>query len=90
MIVDVCTAHGTWFDKDELRRIVEFIRAGGLEAARADEIAELERKRREFIAAQLAGPAYDEPSNLAPSALLRFGQRHRLRRRESDHFIFFD
>ncbi len=33
VIVNVCTQHGTWFDKDELRRIVEFIRAGGLEAA---------------------------------------------------------
>jgi Zn-finger nucleic acid-binding protein len=34
VVVDVCNPHGTWFDKDELRRIVEFIRAGGLEAAR--------------------------------------------------------
>ncbi len=31
VIVDVCKSHGTWFDKDELRRTVEFIRAGGLE-----------------------------------------------------------
>src|SRR5437879_9204360 len=31
VVVDVCKAHGTWFDKDELRRIVEFIRGGGLE-----------------------------------------------------------
>src|SRR5207247_2486664 len=56
VVVDVCKAHGTWFDKDELRRIVEFIRAGGLEAARADEIAELERKRQELRAAQIHGP----------------------------------
>jgi Zn-finger nucleic acid-binding protein len=26
VIVDVCKPHGTWFDKDELRRTVEFIR----------------------------------------------------------------
>jgi Zn-finger nucleic acid-binding protein len=56
VVVDVCKQHGTWFDKDELRRIVEFIRAGGLEAARADEIAELERKRQELRAAQIAAP----------------------------------
>ena len=68
VVVDVCKAHGTWFDKDELRRIVEFIRAGGLEAARADEIAELERKRRELMAAQLAGPALDEPSSYSRQA----------------------
>jgi Zn-finger nucleic acid-binding protein len=56
VIVDVCRAHGTWFDKDELRRIVEFIRAGGLDAARADEIAELERQRQQLRTAQLGGP----------------------------------
>ncbi len=54
VVVDVCRAHGTWFDKDELRRIVEFIRGGGLEAARADEIAELERKRHELLSAQVS------------------------------------
>lgn len=55
VVVDVCNLHGTWFDKDELRRIVEFIRAGGLDAARADEIEELERKRRELKAVQMQG-----------------------------------
>ena len=35
VIVDVCTPHGTWFDADELRRVLEFITSGGLEAARA-------------------------------------------------------
>jgi Zn-finger nucleic acid-binding protein len=54
VIVDVCKAHGTWFDKDELRRIVEFIRAGGFERARTNEIAELERQRRETEAARAA------------------------------------
>jgi Zn-finger nucleic acid-binding protein len=54
VVVDVCRQHGTWFDKDELRRIVEFIRSGGLEQARAQEIAELEEKRRELKAAQSA------------------------------------
>ena len=34
-MVNVCRRHGTWFDKDELRRVVEFIRAGGIEKARA-------------------------------------------------------
>jgi Zn-finger nucleic acid-binding protein len=57
VIVDVCTAHGTWFDRDELRRIVEFIRAGGLETARAQQIAELEERRRQLSAAQISrGP----------------------------------
>jgi len=55
VIVDVCREHGTWFDKDELRRIVEFIRAGGLDQARAEEIYELERKREELRTAQISG-----------------------------------
>jgi Zn-finger nucleic acid-binding protein len=49
VIVDVCKPHGIWFDKDELREILEFIRAGGLEAAHARELDarkhELERLR---------------------------------------------
>jgi Zn-finger nucleic acid-binding protein len=55
VVVDVCALHGTWFDRDELRRIVEFIRAGGLDAARAKEIAALEEQRRSLKAAQTAG-----------------------------------
>jgi len=55
VVVDVCRPHGTWFDKDELRRIVEFIRAGGLDAARTREIEELEQRRRELTAARSAG-----------------------------------
>jgi Zn-finger nucleic acid-binding protein len=54
VVVDVCNQHGTWFDKDELRRIVEFIRAGGLEAARARELAELDAQRRQLKSAQVA------------------------------------
>jgi Zn-finger nucleic acid-binding protein len=46
IVLDVCSAHGTWFDKDELRRVVDFIRAGGLEKARAKQIAELDERRR--------------------------------------------
>jgi len=54
VVVDVCSRHGTWFDKDELRRIIEFIRAGGLEAERAREISELASQRRQTQAAQKA------------------------------------
>jgi Zn-finger nucleic acid-binding protein len=46
VIVDVCREHGTWFDRDELRRIVEFIRSGGMDKARAREKADLEEDQR--------------------------------------------
>jgi Zn-finger nucleic acid-binding protein len=49
VIVDICREHGAWFDTDELARIVEWLRAGGLEGARrldAEERREEERVRR--------------------------------------------
>lgn len=61
VIVDVCRAHGTWFDRDELRRIVEFIRAGGLEKAKSREIAALEEERRRLkrvVQAERLGNTY--------------------------------
>ena len=52
VIVDICKAHGTWFDKNELRRAVEFIRAGGLEKARARELEQIKDEQRKLAAAQ--------------------------------------
>jgi Zn-finger nucleic acid-binding protein len=46
VIVDICKGHGTWFDRDELSRIVEFIHGGGLEAARLREKEEIQDERR--------------------------------------------
>ena len=49
VILDLCGEHGAWFDSDELARIVEWLRAGGLEAARrrdAEEEREMARARR--------------------------------------------
>jgi Zn-finger nucleic acid-binding protein len=49
VIVDICKGHGTWFDRDELSRIVEFIRGGGLEASREREKAEIKEERRRLL-----------------------------------------
>ena len=49
VILDVCKQHGTYFDRDELRRIVEFIRAGGLEKARARELANLKAEHERLV-----------------------------------------
>ncbi len=40
VIVDVCKTHGTWFDRDELFRVVTFVQDGGLERTH-----EVERER---------------------------------------------
>lgn len=76
VIVDVCKPHGTWFDKDELRRTVEFIRAGGLEKARTQQLAEIEDERRKLAAERTAAAAMnsvtlDEPRfGRSPQSLL--------------------
>ena len=58
VIVDVCTNHGTWFDAEELRRVLEFITAGGLEAARAREF------RQTQTPAASSMPDVDDPWKL--------------------------
>ncbi|MFI5345608.1 MAG: zf-TFIIB domain-containing protein [Elusimicrobiota bacterium] len=45
VILDACKPHGVWFDADELRRIVAFIRDGGLDVAREHEMRDLEAER---------------------------------------------
>ncbi len=60
VVVDVCKGHGTWFDPDELREIVEFIRAGGLETSRQKEKREIEYEREQLRTEQmLSGPRSD-------------------------------
>ena len=54
VIVDVCKGHGTWFDRDELSRIVEFVRLGGLEASREREKAEIKEEGRRLQEQQAA------------------------------------
>ncbi len=46
VIVDVCKAHGTWFDAQELPAVLDFVRRGGLDAARKRETASLVEERR--------------------------------------------
>jgi Zn-finger nucleic acid-binding protein len=53
VIVDVCKQHGTWFDRDELSRIVEFIHDGGLNTARAKEKIEIAEQREQLRQEQL-------------------------------------
>jgi Zn-finger nucleic acid-binding protein len=46
VIVDWCKAHGTWFDRNELRQIVQFILDGGLSKSREREKLKLEEERQ--------------------------------------------
>ena len=52
IIVDVCKGHGVWFNQGELRRIIEFIRDGGMSRARQRERDDLEDQRARLRAAE--------------------------------------
>lgn len=58
IIVDVCRAHGTWFDAKELPRVVDFVMKGGLERAQRKQLdREREEVRREKSKAMAAAMA---------------------------------
>lgn len=71
IIVDVCRAHGIWFDPGELPRVMDFVAQGGLEeAARRELERERERVREERKAfgqamGQLSLADLDRPKNTA-------------------------
>ena len=46
IVINICRAHGVWLDRNEMRQIVEFIHAGGLDRARKIETEELQDARR--------------------------------------------
>jgi len=66
VLVDVCREHGIWFDAGELRRIVEFIREGGLDRKREREKQELERERRR-VQGPAAAPQFPDSAMTAPA-----------------------
>jgi Zn-finger nucleic acid-binding protein len=53
VVIDVCRHHGVWLDHAELEKILAFVRAGGLDRARARELERLreERRRKDHAAA---------------------------------------
>jgi Zn-finger nucleic acid-binding protein len=61
VVVDVCKGHGTWFDRDELSQIVEFIRGGGLDVSRAREKREIEEERQRLRQEQLTANLHNMP-----------------------------
>jgi Zn-finger nucleic acid-binding protein len=46
VIIDTCKNHGTWFDAQELHRIMAFIEGGGMDRAREKQKRDLEEARR--------------------------------------------
>jgi len=57
VIVDVCKDHGTWFDADELPRVVKFVLDGGLEKAQHREMEDLKAAAKRAAAEARAAKA---------------------------------
>jgi Zn-finger nucleic acid-binding protein len=55
VVLDVCKAHGLWFDQDELRRVLAFIASGGLERARERELEDLREAQRAVTRPEITG-----------------------------------
>jgi Zn-finger nucleic acid-binding protein len=71
VVLDICREHGTFFDRDELHRVVTFIQGGGLERARAREREALKEEQARLRALQAnaqAGSGMD-PLNLRDHTL---------------------
>lgn len=67
VILDACKPHGVWFDADDLRSMVAFIRGGGLDVAREHERQELELERHRLEQAALPGlPSSYQPLDAHP------------------------
>lgn len=83
VIIDLCKQHGVWFDREELPKIIEFVRQGGLDHARRKEKLQIEdernllrRQRRQLAYEQndFTEPAssHDSFSSLAVREFVRF------------------
>jgi len=59
VVIQVCKADGVWLDRDEIRRIISFIRAGGLQRARQLEMQQLQYERNS-AAAQARVPDFND------------------------------
>lgn len=72
VVVDVCRAHGTWFDAHELQGVVQFIRAGGLDRSRERKKAELAAQQRRIQSARQFSAPDDVSPEVAPRWEIQF------------------
>lgn len=65
VVVDICKRHGVWFDAEELPRIIEFIRQGGLDRQRQKETLRLEEQRKLLLDQQRQAARENSRFNLS-------------------------
>lgn len=65
IIIDTCKAHGTWFDADELPRVVDFVMNGGIEASNQ---RDMERAKEEVRKAKAKVRAMQQSQSMHMNA----------------------
>ena len=68
VVIDVCKPHGIWFDRQEMQRIVNFIKEGGLKKARENELINLKAEQNRLREMQYENS--HEPVSLQENAFL--------------------
>ncbi|MCP4448397.1 MAG: hypothetical protein GY811_24105 [Myxococcales bacterium] len=68
IIIDSCKGHGTWFDADELPRVVEFVMNGGIEAANE---RSMQQAKEEVRKARSKVRAMQQSSSMSTEAHVR-------------------
>jgi Zn-finger nucleic acid-binding protein len=78
IIIDVCSAHGIWFDHEELPRIIQYVRRGGLEESRRRDLEELRneagRLRQQMVLDRSRGRRSDSGGFFSDSSLASSGE----------------
>ena len=79
VIVDVCKDHGTWFDADELPKIIDHAMAGGIDrSAKKDAVRMLEEAKLARSKAQMTpsirGGVYDDDVRRSARSASFFGR----------------
>jgi len=60
IVIDVCRKHGIWLDHSELEKVLDFVRAGGLDRSRMRELERLREERRRLAQGAWAAPSKGE------------------------------
>jgi Zn-finger nucleic acid-binding protein len=73
IVLDWCRDHGSWFDRGELQRIVQFIRDGGLKKAREREQLKLKEEEERLRIQEFASAAHERWMDPGMSVGLKHG-----------------
>lgn len=68
VVLDWCREHGSWFDRQELHRIVQFIRSGGMRQAREREKEQMKAQEASLRMEQMRQAAWSHRMGVDPNS----------------------